>query len=94
MDFHVSEKGIYCLKDHILCAVCRDGAVAFNVKDRMSYELNLTGARILHLLDGKRDIKDVIHDFAGLYEYPEDLVKEDVMDFLKNLMERGCIHVK
>ena len=90
----MSEKEVYCLNDHILCAFFEEGAVAFNLKDRASYELNRTGAEIISLLNGKRDIKDVIHDFADLFEYPEDLVKDDVMNFFKNLKEQDWIHVK
>ena len=66
----------------------------FNVKDRMPYLLNQTAAGMIDLLDGEKNIKEIIYKFARLYEKPEEYVKEDVESFFKNLIERNWVHVK
>jgi hypothetical protein len=88
------EDNIFCLKEHLLFAIFEDGGVVFNVRDRMSYLLNQTAAGMINMLDGKKNIKEVICKIAQFYGKPEELVRNDVKIFFKNLMERGWIHVK
>lgn len=90
----IFEDNVFCLKDHILFAAFEEGGVVFNVKDRMSYLLNRTAAGMIDLLDGKRNIRDIIYKLAQLYEKPEECVRDDAKIFFKNLLERGWIHVK
>ncbi len=85
---------IFGLKDHIVIAVFEDGGVALNLEDRVSHELNWTGARIIQLLDGRRDLDTLIRTFASLCGKPEDHLEKDMSDFLTSLMERGWVYVK
>ena len=91
---NTSGDSIYRLKGHILFAMFEEGGVIFNLDDRMSYVLNQTGACIIHLLDGKRDINKIIQDFAQDYGMPAESVYGDAMDFFKNLIERGWVNAK
>jgi hypothetical protein len=85
---------VFCLNDHILFAIFEEGGVVFNVKDRMSYLLNQTAAGMINLLDGKKNIKEVIYNLAQFYEKPEELVRDDAENFFKNLIERDWVYVK
>ena len=88
------ENYIFCLRDDILYAVFEEGGVIFNLEDRVSLLVNQTGTGILDLLDGERDVKELARTLAGMYEQPEKAIKEDITDFLLNLMRRGWVYVK
>ena len=90
----IIENSVFCLNDHILLAIFEDGGVVFNIKDRTSYLINHTGAGIIRLLDGKKNIREVMLNFAQSYEKQEKFVKDDTMNFFKSLLERGWVHVK
>ena len=90
----VLEDNIFYLKDHILFAIFEEGGVVFNINDRMAYLLNRTAAEMISLSDGRNNIGDVITKLAQFYEKPEELVRDDVRNFFKNLLERDWGHVK
>ena len=88
------EEHILILRDDILCAFFEEGGVIFHLVDRVSHEINQTGASILVLLDGERDVGGLIHMIAREYGRQEETVREDVMDFVRNLMKRGWVYVR
>jgi hypothetical protein len=90
----ILEEHIFRLKDDILYAVFEEGGVVLRLEDRVSHEINRTGASILTLLDGERNVGSLIQMIAREYGRDEKVVREDVMDFLKNLMKRGWVYVK
>jgi hypothetical protein len=85
---------IFGLKDHIILAVFEDGGVALDLNDRFSYVLNWTGAGILQLLDGRRNLDALIRTFASLYQKSEYHVEKEITDFLIGLVERDWVYVK
>ena len=90
----ILEEHIFRLKDDILYAVFEEGGVVFLLEDRVSHEINRTGASILTFLDGERNVGSLIQMIAREYGRDEEVVREDVMDFLKNLMKRGWVYVR
>lgn len=88
------EEHIFRLSDDILCAFFEEGGVIFHLEDRLSHVINRTGASIVALLDEERDVGSLIQMVAQKYGRDEEAVREDVMDFLKNLMERGWVYVR
>jgi hypothetical protein len=90
----IIEEHIIRLKDGILCAFFEEGGVIFHLEDRLSHVINRTGASIVALLDGERDVGSMIQMIAREYERQEEVVREDVTDFLKNLMERGWVYAR
>ena len=88
------ENQIFCMKDHIVFAVFEDGGVAFNLDNRASHILNRTGAKVLGLLDGKRDLGELIRTAARMFVQPEARIERDITDFLSGLVERGWAYVK
>lgn len=90
----ILEEHIFRLRDDTLCAFFEEGGVIFHLEDRVSHEINQTGASILELLDGERDVGGLIHMIAREYGRQEEAVREDVMDFVQNLMKRGWVYVR
>jgi hypothetical protein len=90
----ILEEHIFRLKDDILYAVFEEGGVVLRLEDRVSHEINRTGASIIALLDGKRDVGSLIRMVAHEYGRREEDVREDVTGFLMNLRKRGWIYVK
>jgi len=90
----ILEKHVFCLKDDIRYALFEEGGVIFQLKDRVAHEINRTGASILVLLDGERDVGSLIRMIAREYGREEKAIREDVMDFLSNLMKRGWAYVR
>jgi hypothetical protein len=89
------EDCIFCLRDHILFASFEgEGGVIFDSDSRVSLVVNQAGAGVLNLLNGKRDVREIIHSLAREYEKPEEKLGKDVNNFLTNLVERDWLHVK
>ncbi len=62
--------------------------IANNIADMNSvYTLNETGAFIWELIDGKRDLEEIISELVKEYEIDEASAKEDVMSFIKKMNE-------
>lgn len=89
----ILEDHIISLKENILPAAFEEGGVLLNLQDRVSMLVNRTGMGILELLDGKRDVKQLAGNLAVIYRKPEDEVKNDIIAFLSNLLEKGWINV-
>ena len=88
------EDHIFRLRDDILCAFFEEGGVIFHLEDRVSHVINRTGASIVVLLDGEKNVGSLIRMIAREYGQQEKAVQEDVTDFLKNLMERGWVYAR
>ena len=54
------------------------------------YSLNIIGACIFDLLDGKRDVNNVI-DRIGNYFTLDGSAQQDIIEFLQNAFENGLI---
>jgi len=93
-DMKVQKGHICSLKEHIIYASFDEGGVLFNLEDRVTHELNLTGAGVLDLLDGRRDLQDLVRAYSLKCGQSEDVIKNDIIDFLQDLMERGWVYVR
>ena len=52
----------------------------------MLYSLNATGAFIWNLIDGKRDIKTIVHLLSDITTEDESVIGNDVLSHIKDLM--------
>lgn len=60
--------------------------IANNIADMNSvFTLNDTGAFIWELIDGKRDIEEIIRELIKEYEIDEVTAKADVMAFIEKM---------
>ncbi|MBI5233128.1 MAG: PqqD family protein [Deltaproteobacteria bacterium] len=61
--------------------------IADNVGDLSCiYTLNETGTRIWELLDGKRDIREIIGVITDEYDISADAARDDVCEFINELV--------
>jgi len=61
--------------------------IANNIADMNSvYTLNETGAFIWELIDGKRDVEEIISEMIKEYEIDEASATEDVFSFIQKMM--------
>jgi hypothetical protein len=60
--------------------------IANNIADMNSvFTLNDTGAFIWELIDGKRDVEEIIRELIKEYEIDEVTAKDDVMAFFEKM---------
>jgi len=90
----IRDHHVYYFNDAVLLAVFEDGGVVFDSRSRRCHEINESGAQILSLLDGRRNIKDVIHEVSARFEEPEDRVRKDLDLFLEELIRKGWLDVR
>lgn len=56
--------------------------------------LNATGARVLHLSDGTRTLREIADTLAAEFAADPSQVEGDVMRFAQSLVDRGALHVR
>ena len=54
-------------------------------------ELSETATAVVRLCDGSRRLSQIVETLAGEYAAPTDSIREDVIDVLRELAERGLI---
>ncbi|UCH23588.1 MAG: PqqD family protein [Deltaproteobacteria bacterium] len=86
------ENRAFCLKDSVLLAVFEDGGVIFELKSRFCHEINRSGAQILHLLDGRKNIDEDVEILAGMLSESKEILRKDVAVFLNDLIRRGWVY--
>ena len=75
-------------------AVFDEGGLVFELESRVCHELNATGAQILMLLNGSRDVREVIQAFALKCGQPAKALRKDFDIFFDSLIDRGWVYVK
>ena len=67
--------------------------IANNIADMNSvFTLNETGAFIWELIDGKRDVEEIIEEMVKEYDIDETTAGEDVLSFLEKM--KGYLIIK
>jgi hypothetical protein len=68
-----------------------DGGVLLDVNQGAIFSLNIVGLRILELLQEEQSTASVVGRISREFGAPEQLVLEDVEDFLRSLDEHGLL---
>lgn len=55
------------------------------------FKLNGTGRTVWDLLDGKRDLQELMREISNLFDAPEPVIRNDMELFLKELLQRRMI---
>lgn len=66
-------------------------AVLVDVGEGEVIHLNELGAKIWETLDGKNKVNDIINCICHEFEVSEKEARQDVIDFLKGMLEKGII---
>jgi hypothetical protein len=67
--------------------------VIFELESRVCHEINRSGAQILRLLDGRRNINEVVEILVGILSESEEMLRKDMALFLNDLIKRGWVYV-
>ena len=68
--------------------------IANNIADMNSvYTLNETGAFIWELIDGKRDVEDIISELIKEYDIDESSAREDILSFIEKVKKYLIINI-
>jgi hypothetical protein len=84
---------IFCLRESILLAVFKEGGVVFDLESRVCHAINHSGAQILNLLDGRKNMSDITGALAESVQESIDVIQADVAKFLEDLIKRGWVYV-
>ena len=87
-----TDNRVFCLKDTVLLAVFEDGGVVFELDSRACHEINRSGSQVLKLLDGSRNIDDVVEILAGMLSESDEMLRKDLDLFLNDLIKRGWVY--
>ena len=66
-------------------------SVLFNTRDRRSFLLNSSAAKIYRLTDGKRNVRIVCDMIAEHYSAGKEQITKDVKQVYLTFMERGIV---
>jgi len=88
----VAPGSLWKLAEPMLFASFGQGGIVFNLDTREVHRLNPTGASVLGLLDGRRDVGAIIEALSRENEAPRETVAADVERFLEDIMKRGWIN--
>ncbi len=68
--------------------------VAMNVQNGKYYQLNKTGSRIFSLLEEPRSVKALCRELKSQFKADEDMLQQDVLDFLGEMVGKGLIEAE
>jgi len=57
------------------------------------YTLNEVGSTIWQLIDGKKNVNEIIEAVCNAYEVTSEVAEKDSLEFLNTLKEAGLIHL-
>ena len=56
--------------------------------------INPTGAQVWELIDGQKNIADIIQEMSGLFNQTDQEIQKDLLIFLQKLKDRSLIYLK
>ena len=72
-----------------------DGEAAMlNMDDGVYYGLNVAGATIWNLIQEPKTVKEILEKLLEEYEVEEEPCKDDLINLLQELLEKGLIEIK
>ena len=71
-----------------------DWAVLFNPDTAQAVGLNPVGVAVWKLLDGKRNVEDVLEEIHSTYRSVPENAREDMLQFIDDLKEGGFVGVE
>lgn len=84
---------MYKLKknDDFMFQEVRGESVMLNAQTGDYYGLNQVGCDCLRLIDGKKDICEIISELKELYDVDETILTTDIHELVKTLIEKNIL---
>jgi Mg2+ and Co2+ transporter CorA len=88
---HVNENFRYVIRDEASIEDFEDGSLMLLCRQKKIVEINPSARRVLSLMDGKRNLRQVIKKFARNHRMQEKKVREDIQKLVIDLGAQGAI---
>jgi hypothetical protein len=88
---HVNENFRYVIRDEASIEDFEDGSLMLLCRQKKIVEINPSARRVLSLMDGKRNLRQVIKKFARNHRMQEKQVREDIQELVIDLGAQGAI---
>ena len=72
----------------------KDKTVLLDELSGSPYYLENTGSYIWNIIDGKRNLKDILNELTQRFDSDEKVIKTDLIEFITELLENQIITVK
>ena len=80
-------------QDVVSCDLVDEAAI-LNMKDGVYYGLNPVGARIWNLIQNPLKVKEILEALVDEYDVDKETCQTDLMELLKQLLEKELIEIK
>ena len=81
------------IPDHVVFRAFAHETVVLNLETGKYHGLDPVGGRLLELLARAETLRDAAAQIAAEYGKPADEVEADVLEFCRELRERGLVHL-
>jgi hypothetical protein len=88
---HINEKFRYLLRDEAAIEDFEDGSLMLLCRQKKIIEINHSARRVLGLMDGKRNLRQVIKKIAHDHRIQEKEAREDIQKLVIDLGAQGAI---
>ena len=85
-----------CLRrrDRVLAQRAEDSLVLLDLDGGEYFALDEVSRRVWDLCDGTRDVAAVVAALSSEYEAPEETIREDVQELLKDMVDENLLVVQ
>ncbi|MCK4667510.1 PqqD family protein [Candidatus Dependentiae bacterium] len=87
-------KIIPCRNKAILFRREKDKTVLLDELSGSPYYLESTGSYIWNIIDGKKNLKDILNELIEKFDSDKKVIKTDLIEFITELLENQIITVK
>lgn len=92
------EESVFRKSDSVVSRKIDDETIVVPIRQNVGdlesiYTLNEVGARVWELLDGKNTVRQIIQMITNEYDVGADQSENDVLDFLKQLIEINMVEL-
>ncbi len=80
-------------QDVVSCDLVEEAAI-LNLKDGVYYGLNPVGARIWNLIQKPMKVNDILEVLVDEYDVEKDVCQSDLMELLKQLLDKELVKIE
>ncbi len=81
------------LPEHVVYRAFVKETVVLNLQTGKYHGLNPTGGRMLEMLQRAASVREATEKLAAEYGQPQQEIESDLVDFCRDLLERGLIEL-
>ncbi|MBN1273510.1 MAG: PqqD family peptide modification chaperone [Candidatus Aminicenantes bacterium] len=87
----INENYRYSLTDEVAIEDFDDGSLIFLCKKLQFIHINKTAKKILELMDGHRNIKQIVRKISETYSLNLEVIEKDILGIVKELNSNGVL---